>query len=484
MKKSLLILAAFLCLSFTGCSASQEENPSGIVSDDSSTSQISKRTSSERESSVSSWDIDIPEIPEIPDPEEFSTRGVITQTVIYDKNDVKITATGITYNNYEAELELNFENNTATDLEFRSGTMAYSCNSVNGYMVDIGYLNCDVAAGKKANDTINFSYSSLRLYGINEIADIEIGFDIDAADLFDDSFEEIFTGPCALKTSLSDSYDYSKNTFRTAMRSPSVQGEFGLSVEFFSDQKIYDSNGISVISEILATNKNGDPSLLLEVENVSPETVKIRTENIIVNGLTLCGEGYSYDTVNAGKKSIVMLNFYDMLDAQYWGACGLNLINSVEAKFSVFDNSGQKEIHSEKLKIKTSNFETTFNPDGTEIYNKNSVRIISKGFFGGEYDSDEDLYLILIAVNSSGKALSVTDEYDSLSVNGYMSDYSFYEDTIAPGNATALKIRLDGDSLKDSKIESVDDIQNVELTIKVRDEDYNELDKSVITINK
>lgn len=30
-----------------------------------------------------------------------------------------------------------------------SGSLGYSCNSVNGYMVNDGYLNCDVANGKK-----------------------------------------------------------------------------------------------------------------------------------------------------------------------------------------------------------------------------------------------------------------------------------------------------------------------------------------------
>ncbi len=39
-------------------------------------------------------------------------------------------------------------------------------------------MNCDVLNGTVANDVISFSYDTLMLYGINEIADIEIGFDI------------------------------------------------------------------------------------------------------------------------------------------------------------------------------------------------------------------------------------------------------------------------------------------------------------------
>lgn len=480
MKKAILIFAAVLCLLLTGCSVSQKENSSGIFFDDptENSAQGSESSSSESKSSISSENIDFPE------PKDFNPQGVITQTVLYDKNNVKITAMGLTYNSYQAKLELNIENNTATDLSIRSGTMSYCCNSVNGYMVDEGYLNCDVAAGKKANDTVKFSYNILQLHGINEIADIEIGFNIDASDYSDDTFEEIFTGPCALKTTLAEIYDYSENTFYTAMKSPSIKQELGISVDFVSDEKIYDSNGISVISQVLAKNRDGNPSMLLEVENNTSEALKIRTSDIIVNGLKLCGENYSYDSINAGKKRVVTLNFDGMLDKRYWDACGVKGINSVKATLSLLDSKGKNELASTDLTIKTSGSDTTFSSDGTEIYNKNGLRIISKGFFDGEYDSDDNLYLLLVAANSSAKTLSISDEYDSLSVNGYMSDYYFPGYTINSGETAAFKIRLDGDSLKENKIESVDGIQNVELTIKVKDENYKELDKSVITVNK
>ena len=67
-------------------------------------------------------------------------------------------------------------------------------------MVPEGYLNCDVAAGKKANDTISIGYDTLMLYGIYEIADIEIGFDIS-----DDDYNHTYTGPRTIQTTAVDS---------------------------------------------------------------------------------------------------------------------------------------------------------------------------------------------------------------------------------------------------------------------------------------
>lgn len=270
MKKALPIILAVGCLILTACDNNSDDGLVGNLSQD--TVQSISSSSSEIQSSSSR----APEInPPILEPEEFKQTGEIAETVLYEQNNVKITAMGLTYNNYEANLELNIENNSETDLEIRSGTMAYCCNSVNGYMVEMGYLNCEVAAGKKANDTIKYSYSSLQMYGINEIADIEIGFDIDAADIFDDEFDEIYTGPCAVETSISDSYDYSVSTFHEAMNDAAIQGEFGITLNYIAEEKLFDNSGICVISEVVAANKDGERVMFLEVENSTSEGVQI-----------------------------------------------------------------------------------------------------------------------------------------------------------------------------------------------------------------
>lgn len=476
MKKTITALIAVGCLTLTACDSSSADDLASDLNQ-STVQNISSGSSNEQSTSSHISEISMP----ILEPEEFKQTGTITETVLYDQNSVKITATGLTYNNYDAELELNIENNSETDLEIRSGTMAYCSNSVNGYMVDMGYLNCEVAAGKKANDTIKFSYSSLRMYGINEIADIEIGFDIDAADYLDDSFEEIYTGACAVKTLISDSYDYSKSTFCKAMGSAAVQGEFGITTNYISDDKLYDSNGISIISEVIATNKDGDRTMFLEVENSTSKEVKIRTSDITLNGLKIYGSIYSYDTINPGKRCIVDVSFDNILDGQYWVSCGLNEVNSVGLSFTAL-KSDDTEIFSTDLNVMANASGAMFSPDGTEVYNKNGVRIISKGLFGGESDYDDNYYLLLLVENSSGKTLTVDDKYDSLSVNGYMTDYFCGTAELGVGETQVLKIRLDGSSLTKNKIDDISGIENVEFTVKIRYDRYKEIDNSAVQI--
>ena len=97
--------------------------------------------------------------------EAFGTTATLDETVMVDEGGVTITATGLTYTAYSADLELTIENNSGKNLSFVSGSLGYSCNSINGYMVEDGYLNCDVANGKKANESISFGYDALMLYG-------------------------------------------------------------------------------------------------------------------------------------------------------------------------------------------------------------------------------------------------------------------------------------------------------------------------------
>lgn len=85
--------------------------------------------------------------------------------------------------------------------------MGYGVNAINGFMVSGGYLNCEADAGESIDEEMSFDYEELILLGMKEIADIRVGFTIS-----DEDFNNIYTKPVQIKTSLADSYDYSKNS--------------------------------------------------------------------------------------------------------------------------------------------------------------------------------------------------------------------------------------------------------------------------------
>ena len=262
---------------------------------------------------------------------QFDPSAAIEETVLVDESDIKITATGIKYTAYDVKLSLAIENNSDQDLSFYSGTSGYNCNSINGYMVDNGYLNADIAAGKKSNETVSFSVDELTLLGFSDIADIELGFSITDSN-YDDYLQ---TGPRQIKTSIADSYNYETDTYRQAI--VNSMSALGFTLDCNSEETVFDQKGIRVASQTLATNSSGEQALLVEVENASPDMVYVSVGNISINGLGVQSGNWSTDWISAGKRRIIAMNLSNMLDESYRTAFGLEDIGQITYAFEPKD---------------------------------------------------------------------------------------------------------------------------------------------------
>jgi len=407
----------------------------------------------------------------------FSKSATLAETVMVDEDGVKITAAGLSYNNYSVELELTIENNSGKDLSFISGSMGYSCNSVNGYMVTEGYLNCDVANGKKANDSISFSYDALMLYGISEIADIEIGFDIS-----DEDYKHTYTGPRQVKTSVFDSHDYSKDFYQETITSRAAMNTFTYDITYFSQDNLYNESGIKLLSSGLMVNKDGNTALLLELENTTSDIVYISTSDIALNGLIITSSTWSSDAINAGKRCIVDIDISSVFDSEYWGIYGINTVGSISLALTQRNSDGNNITEAVPVNIVVPNTKSEFDTSGAEVYNANGLRIVSKAIIEDSSEYSADMHVLLLAENNSGKTLSVDDVYDSLSVNGFMTDYSYYSKELKNGESSVLEIKLWESSLEDNKIISVSDVKEVELSFEIK-EGRNIIDTPVIKVS-
>lgn len=389
----------------------------------------------------------------------FNKVAQIAETVLVDENNVKITAIGLTYDDYNVDLELLIENNSGKDLSFVCGSSGYNCNSINGYMTPDGYMFCDVAAGKKAYDAVRFSYDDLMLYGINEIADIEVGFSIE-----DNDYNRTYTGPRQIKTSIANSFDYDKEYFQDSITNPSAQKAFYYSTEFFSADKLYDQDGISVLSETLVENEYGEPMLLLEIMNTSSEMVYIVTDDIAVNGLVCCTSPWYSGAVNPGKTCIATIELYSVLNKTYWDGLGIQDIASVDFTLTMEDQNGTAVADPAVLSVKISDGEQ-FDSSGAETYNANGIRIVSKGVFESGSNYNDDLYALFLVENNSGKTIRVYDVYNSLSINGFMIDYYLTSVEIDNGGCAVMEIDLYASSLEKNKITNISDISELEVKL-------------------
>lgn len=236
MKKILpLLLAGMLLLS--GCSSGNSEPVSVTSAETSADSQTEQETDAQ--------EVTLPE------------------TVLYDQNGVRITATGLTTDSIlGSELNLLVENDSAENILVQPDYCM-----VNGYMMD-GLLSADVAAGKKANDSVDFLRNVLARCGIETITDITLDLVISDGDTWQTLYE---TGPVALQTSAAGSYTQTYDD---------------------SGEEIYNQNGIRIVAKSVDDDLFGK-GIRFYLENNTDTAVVVNAENVSVNGYMMTDLFYS-----------------------------------------------------------------------------------------------------------------------------------------------------------------------------------------------
>lgn len=283
--------------------------------------------------------------------ENFDTGATIKETVIYNENNIKITANELTYGSFSAELSVTIENNSDKNLSFICGSSGYNANSINGYMVEDGYLNCEIAAGQSETDVISFSFNSLNVYGITSIADIEIGFNIR-----DDDYNSTYTGPIQIKTSLADSYDYSINRYQKVVNNGAFEDKFDCKINYFADDNLYENYNICITSAAVMTNVDGEPALLLEIENNSNGRISVNTKEMYLNNCLVYDSLWSSDSINANKKYIVNMSLSDLAKKYEGDFADISKISEISFTFSVGE-SWHKSADTQKINISLPDIE-------------------------------------------------------------------------------------------------------------------------------
>ncbi|MCI8601680.1 MAG: catabolite control protein A [Oscillospiraceae bacterium] len=394
----------------------------------------------------------------------FNKNASLAETVLVDEGGVKITATGLNYTNYSVELELAIENSSGKDLSFISGSMGYSCNSINGYMVSGGYLNCDVADGKKANDSIGFDYDELMLFGINEISDMEIGFDMS-----DKDYNHTYSGPRQVKTSAFDAHDYSKDYYQETIASRAAMDTYHYDITHFSQDALYDVNGVKLLSSGVMINRDGETALLLELENTTSDMVYVSTSDIAINGLVVSNSIWSTDAINPGKHGIINVELSSVFNSEYWDIYGIKDVGSVTLSLSQRDSEGNDITDKSSVEVVVPDVKAEYDATGKEVYNNGGLRIVAKTLLEDPSEYSSDVYVLLLAENKSGKTLSIDDVYNSLFVNNFMTSYFYSGRELADGECAALEIELRGNSLEENKIASASEIKEIEVKFEIKE---------------
>lgn len=271
---------------------------------------------------------------------EFNKTGTANEKVLYNQNNVKITFKGLTYGTNSVDVNLEFENNNAEKLKFISGSAGLCKNSVNEFMTKDAYINTEVDAGQKETDSISLNYDSLKLYGIDEIAQIILNFDISASD-FMSNFNHIYTDSLIIDTSLYNSYDFNNSSrFLDRITSKAIESSYNTKVLQKDTTKNSIVEKLDILSMIRMQNKNGEESIMLEIANNSGKDVKLKISDIKFNDIMVYDYNWSTDDIINNKKGILDINLSSLEDED--GAKNIDKVEKISFKLSILDSNYQE----------------------------------------------------------------------------------------------------------------------------------------------
>jgi len=235
-------------------------------------------------------------------------------------------------------------------------------------------------------------------------------------------------------------------------------------VTTIEEQVILDQKGLKITAKEYVTDWVFSDSIKVEIENNTKKDLTVACRGLVVNGYVI--SDWFAEEVSSGAKCISEIS----LSSSQLRAAGIKKVGEVEIYFTAY-GSNYKNIFKNPVHttIKTSNYdEMDTSPEitGTEVYNKNGIRIVAQYV---DEDSFWGAAILLYIENNSKK--EVTIYLDKMSVNGYMVD-GLMSTTIFPNRKSIDSVTIFGSSLTESDIESIDD---VEMKLKIHDSKYKKI---------
>lgn len=279
-----LIFIAIIVIAGMG-SSNEPKQPSNIQADSSITTSNATTPANEAVADAQNNDI------------------TLDETEIYNANGIIVTATGISESWLGTDISFTISNESDKNVSIYSRDL-----SVNGYMLSTSGLYSDVAAGKKAIETMTLFSSELVQAGIDTIAEVEFKLTVYDADTYTD----IDLTPLI--------------TLSTSAASDFVQPIDD------SGDILYDANGVRVICKGLKDDIIWDGCLVFYIENNTERYLTVYSENVSVNGYMV--DEAMYADLRAQTKCIDSMYLLTLSDI---GIESIDQVKDIEFTLSIVD---------------------------------------------------------------------------------------------------------------------------------------------------
>ena len=391
---------------------------------------------------------------------DFNKTGKIEKQIIATSADFKITALSLEYGAIQAELKLRIENRSNKGLTFTCGRAGLSRNSINGYMVHVGYMCCELREYEEVEETISFDYSMLNGLGITEIADIGLGIRVSDE-------ERIMDVNVRIQTILFDRYNYEKECYQgTIEKCRSIESENFKVVKFetYKNKSIYNENGVKLISSAIIGNKD-NRALMLEFENTGDYQVELELSDITLNNLRVDTTDEIKSIICRNKKCIMTVSTESV---EYRDVYGLDEICKIG--LAIVQQETEYITNKKVVSFEISDKAEKYDDSGYEVYNKNGLRIVTKKLVKDDSEYSNDINTLMLAENRGNETVSIECDFEGLTVNGKEIDYLYDGTELRSEEASVIKIVLMSDSLEDNGIFEIGDIKEIRMKIVVNEE--------------
>lgn len=233
----------------------------------------------------------------------------IAETVLYEADGIKVTAKSLADGLLGTEVKLLIENDSSKNILITSSSV-----SANGYMMPTAALYAEVAAGKKANESLTLMSSELDQCGIETLAEMQFYLQIQDPE----TWETIkATDLITLATSA------------TGYTQPVDD----------SGDVLYNENGYKIVCKGLKQDIIWDGTVVFYMENNSSKTVSIYAENVSVNGFMQ--EVGLWSDLRPSTKMIDGMSMIDLSDLEI---TNIDEIKTIEFNLRIVDAETWEDI--------------------------------------------------------------------------------------------------------------------------------------------
>ena len=306
-RKLLALILVLVMVLATACSDSEDVKQPASVNGDSSVTSGDVSADNNAGSDESADD-------------ESAEEITVAESVLYDADGIKVTVKGYEEGWMGPEIKVLVENDSTKNVLITADAV-----SVNGYMMPYASLYAEVAAGKKANESLSFMSSELEQSGIEVIAEIQFYIQISDSETWD----TLATSELLTLTTSAAPYEQNVDD---------------------SGDVLYDNGGIRIMCKGLKQDLIWDGTVVFYMENNSGKEISIYAENVSVNGFMQ--DVGLWSDLRPGTKLIDGMSMIDLSDLEIEN---IEQIENIEFNLRIVDANTWGDIAT--TDVLTLNFE-------------------------------------------------------------------------------------------------------------------------------